>query len=288
MSSEVVISPIRNISAATEAQSLINIVDNAKRTGVYYRYSGTTQTVTYYDNNVTSSGTTTFTNNAYYLPTVNNVGFIVWTRQNNLGNAITGSFSDGNGSLDAILGLANETLGTPNMLLYYGMYYGYAGATLTTSSGNTYEQYGIYRLLINSEGRFYFEHKDTQKLGLKFNYFTVISAIKGQNGLMYVAREATAEDEGVIYYYNGGGDFYHQGNTFYILAYGETGEYMFRTFGTVHYTTASNGNLNLANKRIYVGNEYLGTGGTYEVIISATVYVNGEEYVRKFLVTVIG
>jgi hypothetical protein len=56
----------------------------------------------------------------------------------------------------------------------------------------------------------------------------------------------------------------------------------------VHHTTASNGNLNVANKRIYVGNAYLGTGGTYEVIISATVYVNGEEYVRKFLVTVIG
>jgi hypothetical protein len=173
------------------------------------------------------------------------------------------------------------------MLLYYGMYYGYAGNTLTTSSGNTYEQYGIYRLLINSEGRFYFEH-GTQKLGLKFNYFTVISAIKNQNGLMYVAREATAEDEGVIYYYDGGGDFYHQGRTFYILTHGETGEYMFRTFGAVHHTTASNGNLNLANERIYVGTEYLGTGGTYEVIISATVYVNGEEYVRKFLVTVIG
>jgi hypothetical protein len=105
---------------------------------------------------------------------------------------------------------------------------------------------------------------------------------------MYVAREATAEDEGVIYYYNGGGDFYHQGTTFYILTHGETGEYMFRTFGAVHHTTASNGNLNIANKRIYVGDEYLGTGGTYEVIVSATVYVNGDEYVRKFLVTVIG
>ena len=246
----------------------------------YYRYMGQNNgTHPYYADG--SDLGLTYANGSYYLLTFGVNGYQLTVAGVPAGIGTTGS-------LDSILEAANGTLGTPNMLLYYGMYYGYAGATLTTSSGNTYEQYGIYRLLINSEGRFYFEHEDTQKLGLKFNYFTVISAIKDQNGLMYVAREATAEDEGVIYYYNGGGEFYHQGDTFYILTYGETGEYMFRTFGTVHYTTASNGNLNLANKRIYVGNEYLGTGGTYEVIISATVYVNGVEYVRKFLVTVIG
>ena len=246
----------------------------------YYRYTGQNNgTYPYYADG--SDLGLTYANGSYYLLTFGADGYELTESgaPAGLGNA---------GSLDSILDAANATLGTPNMLLYYGMYYGYAGATLTTSSGNTYEQYGIYRLLINADGKFYFEHNDLDKLDLKFNYFTVISAIKDQNGLMYVAREATAEDEGVIYYYNGGGDFYHQGTTFYILTHGETGEYMFRTFGAVHHTTASNGNLNIANKRIYVGDEYLGTGGTYEVIVSATVYVNGDEYVRKFLVTVIG
>ena len=282
-----------NTATASTMYSYVGIVDSENKqdvetsalavsdnSTVYYRYTGQNNgTHPYYADG--SDLGLTYANGSYYLLTFGVNGYQLTVAGVPAGIGTTGS-------LDSILEAANATLGTPNMLLYYGMYYGYAGATLTTSSGNTYEQYGIYRLLINSEGRFYFEHEDTQKLGLKFNYFTVISAIKGQNGLMYVAREATAEDEGVIYYYNGGGDFYHQGNTFYILTYGETGEYMFRTFGAVHHTTASNGNLNLANKRIYVGNEYLGTGGTYEVIISATVYVNGEEYVRKFLVTVIG
>ena len=44
----------------------------------------------------------------------------------------------------------------------------------------------------------------------------------------------------------------------------------------------------LLNERLFDGAAYGGTGGTYEVVISATVYVNGEEYVRKFLVTVVG
>ena len=266
-------------SNKTSIDSKAIAIGNATTSSAYYRYIGNTGSAPYYVDGTDVSDT--YTRNRYYRLSFGTNGYYLTAVDTLSGYGTTGS-------LDSILEAANATLGTPNMLLYYGMYYGYAGGTLTTSSGNTYEQYGIYRLLINSEGRFYFEHEDTQKLGLKFNYFTVISAIKNQNGLMYIAREATAEDEGVIYYYNGGGEFYHQGNTFYILTYGETGEYMFRTFGAVHYTTASNGNLNIANKRIYVGNEYLGTGGTYEVIISATVYVNGEEYVRKFLVTVVG
>ena len=249
---------------------------------VYYRYTGQNNGTYPYYVDGENVANTYLANNCYHL-TFGANGYEL-----NLSTDATGSVGNGTDSLDYILKAANATLGTPNMLLYYGMYYGYAGATLTTSSGNTYEQYGIYRLLINADGEFYFEHNDLDKLDLKFNYFTVISAIKNQNGLMYVAREATAEDEGVIYYYDGDGEFYHQGDTFYILTHGETGEYMFRTFGAINYTTASNGNLNVANERIYVGDEYLGTGGTYEVIISATVYVNGKEYVRKFLVTVVG
>jgi hypothetical protein len=205
----------------------------------------------------------------------------------NLSTDATGSVGNGTDSLDSILEAANATLGTPNMLLYYGMYYGYAGATLTTSSGNTYEQYGIYRLLINSDGRFYFEHEDIDKLELKVKKFNVVDSIDG-NGLLSIAQNATSANEGAIYYYGGASEFYHQGNCFYKLVFSDTGEYMFHTFGAIDIGDASGNFLNLLNKRLYDGNAYGGTGDTYEVIISATVYVNGKEYVRKFLVTVVG
>jgi hypothetical protein len=173
------------------------------------------------------------------------------------------------------------------MLLYYGMYYGYAGVTFTTIAGNTYEQYGIYRLLINNEGKFYFEHDDVDKLKLKVNKFEVINSIDG-DGLLSIAQNATSANEGVIYYYDGDSEFFHQGDHFYKLVFSDTGEYMFHTFGAIDVGDASDNFLNLSNERLYYGTEYGGTGGTYEVIISATVYVDGEEYVRKFLVTVVG
>jgi hypothetical protein len=284
VSSEVVISPIRNISAATEAQSLINIVDNAKRTGVYYRYSGTSQTVAYYDNNVTSSGTTTFTNNAYYLPTVNNVGFIVWTRQNNLSNAIIGSFSNGNGSLDSILESANETLGTQEVINYYGKYYAYNGSTITTATGNTYVNGRIYRLLIK-DGAFYFASVDDPEFDLVDDTFEVVTNITDLQTLTLNGSQANV---GKIYYYTGATDRTYETKKFYIMSYNTvTGTYYLKRFGAID-SNITNTAFRLSNKRLYVGNNYGGTGGTEEVIISATVYVNGKEYVRKFLVTVIG
>lgn len=247
----------------------------------YYRYTGQNNGTYPYYVDGENVANTYLANNCYHL-TFGANGYEL-----NLSTDAIGSVGNGTDSLDSILEAANATLGTPNMLLYYGMYYGYAGATLTTSSGNTYEQYGIYRLLINSDGRFYFEHEDIDKLELKVKKFNVVDSIDG-NGLLSIAQNATSANEGAIYYYGGASEFYHQGNCFYKLVFSDTGEYMFHTFGAIDIGDASGNFLNLLNKRLYDGNAYGGTGGTYEVIISATVYVNGKEYVRKFLVTVVG
>ena len=261
----------QNIESAALAVS-----DNST---IYYRYTGQNNgTHPYYADG--SDLGLTYTNGSYYSLSFGANGYY-------LTDVDAPSGYGTNGSLDSILEAANGTLGTPNMLLYYGMYYGYAGATLTTSSGNTYEQYGIYRLLINSDGRFYFEHEDIDKLELKVNKFNVINSIDG-NGLLSIAQNATSANEGAIYYYDGSSEFFHQGNRFYKLVFSDTGEYMFHTFGAIDVGDASDNFLNLSNERLYYGTAYGGTGGTYEVIISATVYVNGEEYVRKFLVTVVG
>ena len=270
---------VGNVDSANKQDIESSALAVSKNSTVYYRYTGQNDgTHPYYLDG--SDLELTYTNGSYYWLTFGANGYQLTATTVPTGFGTTGS-------LDSILEAANATLGTPNMLLYYGMYYGYAGATLTTNLGNTYEQYGIYRLLINSNGRFYFEHKDIDKLELKVNKFIVVDSIDG-NGLLSIAQNATSENEGAIYYYGGASEFYHQGKCFYKLVFSDTGEYMFHTFGAIDVGDASDNFLNLLNERLYDGNAYGGTGGTYEVIISATVYVNGEEYVRKFLVTVIG
>ena len=249
---------------------------------VYYLYTGADGSSPYY-----ISGTDTapsYENGSYYKYTFDENGYTLTVTTD---NDIISSFGDGTGSMDAILSAANAARGTSQMLLYYGMYYGYAGMTVTTAEGNTYEQLGIYRLLLDENGYFYFEH-DAEKMGLKYNEFTEIDAIfvsgnDSADQLLKEARDATAADEGKIYYYTGGNDHYHQGTTFYILSVGATGEYMFQTFGAV-YTDVDR----ISNERLYSGSYYGGTGGTQQVVISATVTVDGVEYVRKFLVDVIG
>jgi len=188
--------------------------------------------------------------------------------------------------MDAILAAANASIGTSDFVLFYGMYYAYAGTTVTTVNG-TYEQYGIYRLLLR-DGEFYFEH-DAKAIGLKHNTFELVDAIyvsgnESADQLLKFARDAEAEDEGKIYYYTGDDEHFHQGRTFYILSVGETGEFMFQTFGAVDTDV-----LRIYNERLYLDDDYYGgTGGSYSVVISATVIVDGEEYSRKFLVTVKG
>lgn len=256
--------------------SALAVSDNST---IYYRYTGQNNgTHPYYADG--SDLGLTYTNGSYYSLSFGANGYQLTVVADPIGFGTAGS-------LDSILEAANATLGTPNMLLYYGMYYGYAGVTFTTSLGNTYEQYGIYRLLINNEGKFYFEHDVVDKLKLKVNKFNVINSIDG-NGLLSIAQNATSANEGAIYYYDGSSEFFHQGNRFYKLVFSDTGEYMFHTFGAIDVGDASDNFLNLSNERLYYGTAYGGTGGTYEVIISATVYVDGEEYVRKFLVTVVG
>lgn len=282
-SEEILVSPIGVIETEEKVNSLRKLMAAAISGTAVYKYTGNTRNVNYYNNSTALYKSFSFNANYYYDVTVDTNGFVTFTRN----TAIANNSSVGSGGMDDILAAANASIGTSKFLSYYGMYYGYAGNTLTAASGNTYEYRGIYRLLIGDDGRFYFEH-DAEKMGLKVNTFSIVNAVKTEGGLFYIARDAVASDEGMICYYSGNNDFYHQGKTFYMLTYAETGEFMFRTFGAVDDYVASNGNYNISNERIYVGNYYGGTGGKYQIVVSATVIINGEEYVRRFLVDVIG
>ena len=245
---------------------------------LYYRYTGTTGQTPYYVNGTNNAAT--YESGYYYQYSFGTNGYTL-TRVTDTG--FTSSFGD-NG-MDSILNAANASIGTSDFLKYYGMYYGYAGATVITSLGNTYENCGIYRLLIGDDGRFYFEH-DSEKMGLKVNRFEILTEVQGQ--LLGKAKNATEANTGEIYYYSGNNNDYYQGGRFYILSVGDTGEFVCKTFGAIDDNLTTGGQHNLSNERLYDGNYYGGTGGTHSIVVSATVIVNGVEFVRRFLVDVIG
>ena len=280
-SQELLISPIGIIETEEKVSALRTLMAAAIARTAIYKYTGNMVTVDYYNNSTTRYKNFTFNANYYYDGTVDANGFVTWTRN----TAIANNTSIGSGGMDAILAAANASIGTSEFLSYYGMYYGYAGSTVTTYLGNTYENLGIYRLLINSDGKFYFEH-DAEKMGLKVNRFEILTSVI--EGLLGKANGATDAMTGEIYYYSGANADYYQGRTFYILSAGDTGEYVCKTFGAVNDHEATNGTYILSNERVYDGNYYGGTGGTHQIVISAIVTINGEEHIRRFLVDVVG
>ena len=259
-------------SNKTDIEKAALSIGNQNNSITYYQYVGATGSTPYYVNGVDESDS--YTINAYYKLYFGQNGYEFVLYNGDMGR-----------SMDAILAAANASIGTSDFLKYYGMYYGYAGSTGTTSRGNTYEQYGIYRLLIGDDGRFYFEH-DANKMGLKVNRFEILTGV--QNQLLGKAKNATDENTGEIYYYSGDNADYYQGKTFYILSVGDTGEFVCKTFGAVDDNLTTGGQHNLSNERLYSGSYYGGTGGTHSIVVSATVIVNGEEFIRRFLVDVIG
>lgn len=184
-------------------------------------------------------------------------------------------------TLDDILSEANSHINDRLYGKYYGMYYYYNGPTMTTALGNTYVQNGVYRLLINESGQFYFEH-DLEKM----SFCTTITTIAD---LQSLALNATADSVGNVYYYTGASDRTYETNKFYILTVNETtGAYYMKRFGAVDAISDANGVIRLDNERYYTGSNYGGTGGTQQVVISAIVRKGNTEYVRKFTVDVKG
>ena len=290
-STETLISPIGTINGQAKVDALTAIMENAVRGGVLYIYRGTTSTVDYYNNSTSRYKSATFTANAIYAPSVDNQGFITWTENSSINGENVGA-----GGMDAILREANLHVNDQLYGMYYGMYYGYYGSSFVTADGNTYVSGYVYRLLIGDDGKFYFEHDDTSKMGIPKNTFTVIGQINGTNGLLDRARLATTANVGDLYYYlpTGNDHYYHQPNRFYIITRSETGDYFGKLFGAIDSVFEENADgtytLRLENTRIYEegGELYGGTGGTEYVVVTAVIKTDGGESLRKFKIKVTG
>ena len=265
------ISNVGVLSSADKAK--IDEAAKVAATGTaYYRYTGNTGSGDIYAE-ATTPNSFSYTRNYYYRLGIDSNGYS-WTR-------VTITFPSATTTLDDILSEANSHINDRLYGKYYGMYYYYNGPTMTTALGNTYVQNGVYRLLINESGHFYFEH-DLEKM----SFCTTITTIAD---LQSLALNATADSVGNVYYYTGNSDRTYETNKFYILTVNETtGAYYMKRFGAVDAISDANGVIRLDNERYYTGSNYGGTGGTQQVVISAIVRKDGKEYVRKFTVDVKG
>jgi hypothetical protein len=269
---------VGNVNSASKQNIENSALAVSNNSTVYYRYTGTNNGTYPYYVDGKNVANTYLANNCYHF-TFGANGYEL-----NLSTDATGSVGNGTDSLDSILDAANATLGTPNVIYYYGNYYAYNGSTITTATGNTYVNGRIYRLLIK-DGAFYFASVDDPEFDLVDDTFEEVTNI---TDLQTLTLNGSQDNIGKIYYYTGATDRTYETMKFYIMSYNTvTGTYYLKRFGAID-SNITNTAFRLSNERLYDGNNYGGTGGTEEVIISATVYVNGEEYVRKFLVTVIG
>lgn len=273
---ETIVMPYISNVGKINAAAYENISSDVHRTASsnrIYRYSGQGNDYGYYYDESLDPTVFEYESGSFYRLSVGLNGY-AWEK--------TTAPSVGSGqTLDSILSEANSHINDRLYGKYYGMYYYYNGPTMTTALGNTYVQNGVYRLLINESGHFYFEH-DLEKM----SFCTTITTIAD---LQSLALNATADSVGNVYYYTGASDRTYETNKFYILTVNETtGAYYMKRFGAVETITDANGVIRLDNERYYTGSNYGGTGGTQQVVISAIVRKDGKEYVRKFTVDVKG
>jgi hypothetical protein len=280
---------VGEVSSVNKAEIDSEALELSSNALAYYQYTGANSEAgnpAYYVNGVLQNYA--YTHNACYRYVFDNNGYR-WVNADNIG----GSVGNG-GSMDAILAEANSHAGANFDALmgnYYGNYYAYGGATMTTVNGNYYEHGGIYRLLLDENNEFYFEH-DPEKMDLVTDSFETVTSVQTETGLLGISRRADASMIGRIYYYSGGNDFHHQGRSFYILTMSETGEFFMEKFGAISAQLNEQGTdiSRFKNDRINeVAGCYIGTGGTHRIVVSAVVIgEGGEHFVRKFIVDVTG
>ncbi len=264
-----------------------------------YKFTGTSASGTYYEQGSLVSNS--YTNNQGYRLQYDNSSnkytFDTYT--------LVVATTDFN--MEGILAEANTHLTDAEFGNYYGNYYCYNGTTMTVN-GNTYTNGYVYRLLLGSDGKFYFEHDNLPTARQEFIIASNMSAIQtavingvtgsyGEGKIMFVS----APESGTFY---GSGLFELTHNS-------TTGIWYYKTMGGVGNVTCNDstgvytytftdmtGGQNLDNDGLsrfinirYVGTDsiqyYSGTGGSeYIVLVARVIGENGGIYERHFSVEV--
>ena len=296
-SSSLLFNNLRVINNTTNVTSFANDALNYTNGNKHYYYNGTSGSASYYINGV--ENTLSVTMNTIYKYVFDNTGYHCTA------NAGVTQPAAGTITMDGILAEANATISADGMYnqnfgLYYGNFYCYRGVTFTTSNNNTYTQYGVYRLLLNEQGRFYFTNDET----LLDGYDNTFDITDNENTFMGYASASSPSVGRIVYLESTDNPYYYARNNFYYVHFSEaTGLYFMRKCGSAEYvidTNTMNGNITnsfrMDNLRFHDDsiniNTYSGTGGTNVVDLIAMIQVNENgvlhTYSRLFKITVIG
>ena len=108
-----------------------------------YKYTGSTGSEYVYQESIDGSNTS-YTQNYFYLITLNYDGTLGWEYYSN------SLYNDSGTTMDSILATANSHFKDYLYGSYYGMYYAYSGDTKYISSGIYVKQNYVYRIMPNS------------------------------------------------------------------------------------------------------------------------------------------
>ena len=271
------------ISSNDEITTAMSKASNLANSSVYdlYKYTGTTTSGTYLENG--SEVSYSYTNNVGYRYTftaTNGYTLSQYTLQ-----TATNGFN-----MQAILDEANTHLTDAEFGNYYGNYYCYNGTTCMVN-GYTYTNSYVYRLLLDANGKFYFEHDNLDEARQTFITASGedpirVALLNGVNGTY---------KEGQILFISNAGLYYGVG--LFELTYNETTKvYYFKTMGgvgNISYTDSGNyeytytfteitAGQNLVNDGLskftnirYVATDstahYSGTGGSETIVMVARI-----------------
>ena len=300
------ISNVTSVSSSLDTKNAYDKLSTVLEGNTYYRYLGNSGSINYYDRSLTGTSKTYNYGNYYRLEFTTTSGYIL--RNITDTTIFTNALNDYN--MENILAVANLHKDDELMGNYYGNYYCYNGETMTVNK-HVYTKGYVYRLLLNADGEFYFEH---DALPNARKTFEVIIGVKNMLTSL-VENYMNQESIGKIVYLNGYDDRnMTYANGLYELTYNIlTSTYYFKTMGDLGnnslqpsnydtydieridgqdlHKTTDNAPSRFKNIRYHDMNAagsvfYGGTGGSRDVIIVARVIDNGTIYERKFKVTV--
>lgn len=254
------------LNATTVPQAL-----TLAKTTRYFLHNNSSNTTALYHKNSTSGTTVTFAANTLYSISFGTSGAVF---------SAVGNPAQARNTL-TLKGLLGNALNAPHTINNYYFYQG----DQTTVSGKTYKHNYYYRLIINSGGVAELVEQD-----MGYTY----SVYGGEDGFVSIpiAYKGSGVDKVFQPLQPAPNEYTWTFEPFGIYTVVKdlvNGGYYLKTFGTASFVETDSG-LRLSNDRYYPneGDYYGGTGGSEEVVLTASIKVGDVLYTRKFSVLVIG
>ncbi len=264
-------------SSLTDKISYYNAVLNGYN--YIYKYTGTNSTEKIYIESVEGISTS-YTNNNFYLLTIDSDGYLAWEYNS---NSLTNDSGD---TMDSILATANTHFKDYQYGQHYGMYYAYTGTSKYISSGIYVKQNYVYRIMPNATNT-------------AFEWVEVKPFVTKTASDILIAMGTNNASVGDIFYSTAPAFNNHFSEGYYrIVLDGKTNIVNLVKYNDIIISCGDQTITQLTNakaiKKSESNNDYLGYSGTFTIEISAvyrTYDGNGnivKEYVKSYKIKLVG